>query len=217
LFCVLKVFGQAVSITLIAMSIAAILLAAGASQRLGQPKQLLEFEGETLIVRALRLAQEAGASPLVAVLGAHHEKIGASIQTKDVTAVINRDWKQGIATSICAGLRTTESLNSAVPGVLVLTCDQPRLTANHLRALLRSFSVQTTPCCVASSYAGICGTPAVFPRSTFPDLYALRGDRGARTLFRDPTRSLVTLPFPGGEIDIDVPDDLAHLERQAPS
>jgi molybdenum cofactor cytidylyltransferase len=199
------------------MSIAAILLAAGASQRLGQPKQLLEFEGETLIDRALRLAQEAGANPLVAVLGVHHQEIWAAVQTKNVTAVINGDWNQGIATSIHAGLRAAESLNRAIPGALLLTCDQPRLAANHLRALLRSFSMQSTPCCVASCYAGICGTPAVFPRSDFPDLYALRGDCGARTLFRDPTRCLVKLPFPGGEIDIDVPDDLHHLEKQAPS
>jgi len=194
------------------MSIAAILLAAGSSSRLGRPKQLLDFQGETLIVRALRLAQEAGAHPLITVLGAHHEEIWAAVSGKNVVPVINSAWNQGIATSIHAGMRALEGLNPELSGVLILTCDQPLLTANHLRALLESFYAQATPCCIASAYAGTLGIPAVFPRSAFVDLYALRGDKGARLLFRDPSRPVIEIPFPGGEVDIDLPCDLAHLE-----
>jgi len=200
------------------MPVATILLAAGASQRLGLPKQLLDFQGETLIGRALRLAEEAGAIPVVTVLGAHHEKIGANLRTSNVFPVVNGAWAQGIASSIHAGLRAIESIDTAdsaaVSGVLMLTCDQPRLTANHLIGLIGLFEAQSAPTRVASSYAGIQGTPAIFPRSDFADLYALHGDQGARKLFSDTTHTLLTLPFPGGEVDIDLPGDLVHLETQ---
>jgi len=196
------------------MSVAAILLAAGSSSRLGRPKQLLNFQGEALIERALRLAQEAGAHPLLAVLGARHESIWAAVSRKNVVPVINDAWNQGIATSIHAGVRALVGLDPGISGVLILSCDQPLLTTDHLRALLGSFNAQATPCCIASAYAGTRGIPAVFPRSAFADLYALHGDQGARALFRDPSRTVIQLPFPGGEVDIDLPSDLAHLERR---
>lgn len=211
--CATKIIRQAGSVTLAPMSVAAILLAAGSSSRLGQPKQLLNYQGETLIERALRLAYEAGASPLLAVVGANHEAIRAAVAGKDVVPVLNDTWNQGIATSIHAGLRALEGLDSDASGALILTCDQPLLTAHHLGALLDCFRAQTAPCCVASAYAGTRGIPAVFPRSAFADLLALRGDQGARVLFRAPSRALIEVPFPGGEVDIDSPGDLVHLDQ----
>ena len=210
-----KLFRQAVSIKLIPMPVAAILLAAGASLRLGQPKQLLELDGEPLVERALRLASEAGAAPLIAVLGAHPEKVWAAVRTRGVLPVLNAAWNQGIASSIHAGLQAAEGLGGAISGAMILTCDQPQLTAEHLRTLLESFDQQPSPCCIASSYAGIRGIPAVFPRSAFADLYALRGDQGARALFRDPTRAVIAVSFPGGEVDIDLPSDLVKLASRA--
>jgi CTP:molybdopterin cytidylyltransferase MocA len=197
------------------MPIAAIVLAAGASRRLGHPKQLLMLGGETLIARAIRLAGEAGATPVIAVLGAYHERIAAVIESdKTINAipVVNRDWQQGIATSIHAGLRALEDLAPQASGALILGCDQPRLTAEHLRALLEAFAAQASSAITASAYAGVAGTPAVFPRAVFADLLALRGDQGARALLMKPTCPSVALPFPGGEVDIDLPADLAQLE-----
>ena len=176
---------------------------------------MLELDGEPLVERALRLADEAGAAPVIAVLGAHHEEVWAAVRTRGVVPVVNALWNQGIASSIHAGLRATEGLAHTISGVMILTCDQPRLTAHHLRALLESFHEHAASCCIASSYAGIRGIPAVFPRSAFSDLNALRGDQGARALFKDPTRAVVAVPFPGGEVDIDLPGDLAHLESKA--
>ena len=193
------------------MSVAAIILAAGASRRLGQPKQLLGLDGETLLARAIRLAAEAGASPVIAVLGAHFNAIGASIASMQVIVVFNEQWEQGIAGSIHAGL---DAVNSNAPdsaGVLLLTCDQPRLTAAHLLALLDRFSLSGAKAIVASRYAGSPGVPAVFPRSVFPDLRSLEGDRGARSLLANPPCPLVAVEFTGGEIDIDSPEDMAYL------
>jgi len=194
------------------MSVAAIVLAAGASSRLGQPKQLIELRGETLLARVLRLAAGAGASPVIAVLGANHKAVRASIASKDAICILNEDWEKGIAGSIRAGLDALESNSPDCSGVIVLTCDQPRLTALHLRSMLDRFSEQGENVIVASRYAGSLGVPAIFPRNAFSGLRALQGDRGARTLLANPPCPLVEVEFPGGEIDIDTPDDLAQLE-----
>jgi molybdenum cofactor cytidylyltransferase len=194
------------------MRVAAIVLAAGASRRLGQPKQLLDLDGETLIERAIRLANDAGAEPVLAVLGAHRETISASVQLTHSIPVINSDWEQGMASSIHAALRALEEFAPQASGALILGCDQPRLTAGHLHALVDTFTAHAAHPIVASAYAGILGIPAVFPRAVFADLRALRGDKGARALLMNPTCPLISLPFPGGEVDIDAPADLAQLE-----
>jgi CTP:molybdopterin cytidylyltransferase MocA len=194
------------------MTVAAIVLAAGASRRLGQPKQLLMHGGETMIERAIRLANEAGAAPVITVLGAFHELIREAVQLSNFTPVINNAWNQGISTSIQAGLAALLDSDPQTPGALVLACDQPRLSAEHLRAMLEVFCAQAEPGIVASTYDGVFGVPAVFPREVFAELRALRGDKGARALLVQPPCPLVALPFPGGEIDIDLPADMAHLE-----
>jgi molybdenum cofactor cytidylyltransferase len=192
-------------------SVPAIVLAAGASRRLGQPKQLLRHGGETLLVRATRLANEAGAAPVVVVLGSHQEMIRGSAGLQNSIIVINENWEQGIASSIHAGIGKLEQIARGAAGVLILSCDQPRLTAEHLRTLVEFFTAQSEPAICASAYAGVLGVPAVFPRSVFSELLALEGDRGARTLLNEPSCVVIALPFEGGEVDIDEPDDLEHL------
>jgi CTP:molybdopterin cytidylyltransferase MocA len=194
------------------MSIAAIVLAGGSSRRLGQPKQLLMQGGETLIERAIRLAMEAGAAPLLAVLGAHREVICAAVEFSHAIVVVNEEWERGLATSIHAGLRALDEMDAHIAGVLVMTCDQPRLTASHLRSLMNAFAEQPEPAIVASAYGGSQGVPAVFPRLAFPGLRKLEGDKGARVLLSQPPCPVIALPFDGGDLDIDLPSDLAHLE-----
>lgn len=194
------------------MSVAAIVLAAGASTRLGRPKQLLELRGETLLTRVLRLAAEAGAAPMIAVLGANFAAIRGSIASPDAICVVNGNWEQGIASSIHAGLDALESHSTDSHGVMLLTCDQPRLTASHLRSMLDRFTGQGDNEIVASCYAGVLGVPAIFPRSAFAALRGLHGDRGARSLLANPPCRLVEIDFPGGEIDIDSPADLAQID-----
>jgi molybdenum cofactor cytidylyltransferase len=196
------------------MSCAAIVLAAGASRRLGQPKQLIEYHGETLLGRAIRLAEVAGAEPVVVVLGAHHEAIRASAELHSAVIIVNEDWEQGIAGSIRAGVDALAGLAPRIAGVLLLTCDQPRLTAPHLRALMEVFAAQSVPVIVASKYAEAIGGPAVFPRPMFGELCKLRGDQGARALIASAPCAVIAIDLPGGEVDIDSPDDLARLGEQ---
>lgn len=195
------------------MPVAAIILAAGASRRLGQPKQLIAYHGEALLERAIRLAQEAGAAPVLVVLGAHLQIIRAAVQFHEAIPVVNEHWEQGIASSIHAGLDALDVYAPSASGVLLMSCDQPRLNADHLRTLIEAFTAgEDDPCMVASVYAGVRGVPAVFPGMLLPELRALRGDKGARSLLVKPYCRVMDVPFDGGEVDIDLPADLAQLE-----
>ena len=193
-------------------SVAAIVLAAGASRRLGQPKQLLRYGGETLLERVNRLASEAGAAPVITVLGANFEMICASVVLVNSVLSINDRWEQGVATSILTGLKTLDEVAPNAEGALILSCDQPRLTSDLLRTLIETFAAQAEPSIVASAYANVVGIPALFPRIAFPHLLALRGDRGARALLLEPPCPLIAMPFPDGEVDIDQPGDLGWLQ-----
>jgi molybdenum cofactor cytidylyltransferase len=192
------------------MPLPAIILAAGASRRLGQPKQLVRIAGETLLARTIRIVHESGAEPLIVVLGAHHESIASTVDLSQVQSVINPSWEQGIATSIHAGIEALAERDQDPEAVLLLVCDQAKLTADHLRALIAAHEQSSEPGIVTSLYAGIAGIPAIFPANQFSNLLKLRGDSGARSILRDPECPIITLPFAGGEVDIDTPEDLAE-------
>ena len=194
------------------MSIAALILAAGGSRRLGRPKQLLLHEGETLLNRAIRIATEAGAAPVLAVLGADFEAIRSSIASPSAIPVRNDRWRQGMGASLAEGMRTLALCSPLTRAVLLMGCDQPRLTAEHLRALMDAFAGRGSHAIIASAYAGIRGVPAVFPSETFPDLLALRGDKGARSVIEKAKFPVISVQFEGGEVDIDAPEDLASLQ-----
>jgi molybdenum cofactor cytidylyltransferase len=192
-------------------AIPAIILAAGGSRRLGQPKQLLVYNDETLLERAIRIAGESGATPVIVVLGANRQQINSAIPVDQATAIFNSHWEQGIASSIHSGLEAIEPFAPDSRGVLILPCDQLRLSSDHLHRLLSTFAVEPQPSIVASTYADILGIPAVFPRAVFPELLALKGDKGARALLLNPPCPVIAIPFAGGEIDVDEPADLDLL------
>lgn len=194
------------------MPVPAIILAAGASKRLGQPKQLVELDGETLLNRAIRVARNGGAEPVLVVLGAQFERICVSILASKPVLVHNDQWQSGMASSIVTGLKALSVCARDAKGVLLMSCDQPRLTAAHIAALVASFEAQKQDAIVASVYAEKRGVPAIFPSRCFPRLRTLSGDKGARALLVDPPCPLVEIAFEGGEIDIDSPQDLLQFE-----
>jgi molybdenum cofactor cytidylyltransferase len=190
-------------------SVAAVIIAAGSSSRLGQPKQLLMLDGETLLQRAIRITHEAETSPVLVVLGAHREEIEAGVDFTGSKIVVNPNWEEGMASSIRAGVGAlTDEPGS--PGVLLMTCDQPRVTAEHLGRMMAAFRHSETSA-IASVYAGKRGIPALFPRSAFPELLTLHGDKGARGLLSEPDREVIEIALDGGEVDIDRPEHLSHL------
>jgi len=187
----------------------AIILAAGASRRLGQPKQLVKIGDETLLERTIRVVREAGVEPVFVVLGAHREQILARCDLSLVNVIDNPDWGEGIASSIRVGVSAIEADNPQASEVMLLVCDQPALTAKHLRAMVDAS--ENGAAIVASLYAETAGIPAIFPARQFERLLALRGDQGARLLLRESQCQLVTVPFSGGEMDVDTPADLAAV------
>jgi molybdenum cofactor cytidylyltransferase len=191
------------------VTVPAIVLAAGASRRLGQPKQLVRIAGETLLARTLRVVREATSEPTLVVLGAHREEIATNVDLSYAHVVANPDWEQGIASSIRAGIRALLDLDPDASAVLLLVCDQPRLSADHLRRLIETHEQAGEQLIGASHYAGATGIPAIFPASQFARLLALEGDVGARYLLRNAGCRVVEVEFSGGDIDIDLPSDLA--------
>lgn len=190
--------------------VAAIIAAAGSSSRLGQPKQLLMLNGEPLLQRAVRVACEAGATPVFVVLGAYRELIESNLDLASAKIVANPEWEEGIASSVRAGVAAVESEAVHPAGVLLMTCDQPRVTTEHLRRIIDGF-LRSSESAVASVYAGARGIPAIFPPEAFADLSALHGDKGARGLLANAHWPVLDVPLPGGEVDIDRPEDLDQL------
>lgn len=195
--------------------VAAVIIAAGASSRLGEPKQLLLVEGETLLGRAIRIATEAGADPVLVILGASRERIEAEMDLSGVRVVGNDGWQEGMASSIRLGIEEVQKQPTPAPGVLLTICDQPAVTSEHLARMIETFR-EHPGCSIASTYSGKRGIPAIFPRNAFADLLALTGDQGARGLLSPPDRKVIEMPLVGGELDIDRPADLIHLRSGKP-
>ncbi|GMT98777.1 nucleotidyltransferase family protein [Corallococcus caeni] len=190
------------------MTVAVVVLAAGGSSRLGQPKQLLRHEGTSLVRRAARNALDA--SPVVVVvLGARRDDVASELDGLTVRCVDNPEWALGQGSSLRVGLR---ALPPDVDGAVLMLCDQLRVDAAHLRSLISTFERTHAPI-VASAYAGTRGVPALFSRALFPELEALPPTGGARGLIaRDPSR-VVEVALPGGEEDVDTAEDALRLTR----
>lgn len=174
------------------MSIAAVVLAAGASRRLGRPKQQVVLAGETLLAKTIRVAHEAELSPVIVVA-----RQPTRFDLTGVCIVINEAADEGIASSIRCGVRAAEEHH--VGGAVLLTCDQPGLSASHIRALVANPERLT-----ASEYAGTVGVPAYFPADCFALLLELRGDTGARSMLKD----AYSIRAEELELDVDTEDDL---------
>lgn len=187
--------------------IAAVVLAAGASRRLGQPKQLVELAGEALLRRAVRQALEAGFGPVIVVLPADHAAYLPALEGLAVQVCPNLHSAEGMGASIRAGVA---ALPASAEGVLLLTVDQVAVDVTLLRRLAAAFAGGERP--VASAYEGLLGVPALFPKHAFPTLLASHGDHGAKALLA----GAVAVPFPRGGEDLDTPEDLIQFKAKPP-
>jgi len=192
--------------------IAGLLLAAGGSSRLGRPKQLIEFEGKTLIRRAAEALIKGGCAPVVVVLGAEITDSKSALDGLDVAIAINEGWESGMGSSIGAGMSHLLGTENALDAVLISLCDQPHITGEHIKEFVGLFSARKASV-VSAGYDGIAGVPALFSKALFPRLLSLTGDKGARELIRN-APDAVTIPLPEASIDIDTATDaLALTER----
>ena len=189
-----------------------VVLAAGASTRFGSTKQLVRVNGRPLMHTVVSRAVELAGHSVTVVLGAHAGELAPLLKHSPASVTVNREWSEGIASSIREGLAHTPT---TADGVLILLADQASVTTEDLRRLASAWR-RNPSSLVAAQYAGRYGVPAIFPRWCFRELAELRGDRGAQSLLARHVDRLVRLPMPSAELDIDRPEDLLALEANTP-
>lgn len=190
----------------------AIILAAGASTRMGEPKQLLPLDGQPLIVRTVLAALASPTWPVVVVLGAHAEEIRPLLARLPVLVAENPAWAEGMASSIRAGVATLQQFSRSLDGALVALCDQPDFSADVIAQLIAAQHT-TRRSIVAARYGGRNGAPALFLREHFPALASLTGEDGARALLNATPGQIATVELPALAVDLDTPADYAARKK----
>ena len=190
--------------------VGAVILAAGGSRRFGRPKQLVAFQGESLVRRSVRAATEAGLASIVVVAGESAAAIKNELRETSAAVIENGEWQRGLGTSIRCGLQELRALVPDLDAVVILACDQPFVEASTIAALIAEHDRSGKPM-VASSYASTLGIPVLFDRSCFDALLALPDDSGAKALIESRRDEVAQIPFEPGAVDIDTRADFERL------
>jgi molybdenum cofactor cytidylyltransferase len=187
--------------------LAVVVLAAGAARRYGAAKQLAAFEGTSLVRRAALAA--LGATPNVTVItGAYGEAVSTELQALPLEILHNPDWALGMGHSLACGFNALQTQRAAA--TLLMLADQVRIGTPQLQLLIATHR-QFPHHIVAADYGEHLGPPCLFPATYYPELAALRGDRGARGLLRKHGAFVVPVALPEAAVDIDTPEDYAKL------
>jgi len=194
----------------------AVILAAGASTRMGRPKQMLPVDGQPLLRRTAAAVLASGAEPIVVVLGAEAKSVRPALRGLAVQVVTNRRWREGLASSIRTGLRALCTAKRRLEAVTLILCDQPNLSADAIGRLVRHHRKHGSSI-VAAHYDGHPGAPALFARRHFAELLALRGPHGARPLFTRHAEQLGAVALPELAVDLDKPSDYRRFVAHRPS
>jgi len=156
-------------------------------------------------------ANESEASPVVLVLGANAELLEKEVEDKKIHIAVNKDWSEGMASSVRCGLNTLMHIAPVVDSAIIMVCDQPFVTSSLLNQLIVT-QRQTGKPIVTSKYETAIGPPALFYKTVFPELLQLKGDAGARKIIEQRRTDVTTVPFDKGIIDIDTEDDYKALQ-----
>jgi molybdenum cofactor cytidylyltransferase len=192
--------------------VAAIVLAAGLSRRMGGNKLLAEIEGEPLVARCVRAVLASLARPVVVVTGHESERVRAVLAGDGLRFAQNPEPEAGLSASLRVGLA---SLEPGVEGAVVCLADMPWVSAAHVDALLAAFEADARrPICVPT-WQGRRGNPVLWPARHFAEIAALSGDRGARALIDAHAAEVCTVPVGDAGVtrDVDTPDALAGSPR----
>jgi molybdenum cofactor cytidylyltransferase len=195
------------------MSAGIILLAAGASSRMGQSKQLLPIAGEPLLLKTVMTAIESQVHNVVVVLGANEAAHRELIQELPIEIVTNPNWQRGMGSSLKMGLQKILLSTPNLEAIIVMVCDQPLLKIDHLHELIQKF--KDSKCkIVASYYSGMAGVPALFDKSLFSELLKIEDDSGAKQIIQNRKDLVQHVAFPQGSVDLDTPNDYQAFVNQ---
>lgn len=187
-----------------------VILAAGNSSRLGQPKQLLEYKNSTLLKNTIKAALSVSESIIIVVTGSHKEIIEKSLNSDKIKICFNADWQAGISTSIAKGLKELLLLCPGCESCIFAVCDQPYLTTAIFENLIHH-SQNNKKGIVASAYAETLGTPVLFNEKYFDKLFELEGHEGAKKIINRFIDDVIAVSFEKGSIDIDTIEDYKKL------
>ena len=191
-------------------TIGLVILAAGASTRLGEPKQLLHFQGQTLLRRVSEVGLASCCQPVVVVLGSESQRLQSEVEALPIRIVHNPNWSMGMSTSIHVGIAAMEEEVNPLTATVLALCDQPLLDAARINLLVQTYQETQKPI-VVSAYNNTWGTPALFDRRFWPELKALTGQRGAQKIALQHPNQVEAVPFEGGIYDVDTQDDYKAL------
>ena len=187
-----------------------VVLAAGASSRLGKPKQALAYDGRSLLTHAINIAVESSARQVVIVLGANADQLITEAGETHTRVLMNEQWQEGMASSIRVGLSELLVVDPAIEAAIFMVCDQPFVTATLLKELVNEYHSSGKPI-IACTYGDSVGTPALFDKTIFASLLELEGDNGAKKIIKAAPELVSTVSFPKGHIDIDTMADYENL------
>ncbi|MHC5744313.1 MAG: nucleotidyltransferase family protein [Nostoc sp.] len=191
-------------------TIAIMILAAGASTRMGTPKQLLLYQGRSFLKYITEIAIASVCQPVVVILGANAEQIHPQIKQLPVKVVNNLDWACGMSTSIKNGIELLNNLPQKIEAVVITLCDQPFVSPQIINQLVDTYYSTKKPI-IACEYGNTLGVPALFSQTFFSELATLKETSGAKKVINNNLNEVFSIPFPLGDIDIDTPKDYEQL------
>ncbi len=192
-------------------TIGIIILAAGASTRMGKPKQLLPYQGRSLLRHITEVAIASRNQPVIVVLGANAEIIKPEICQLPVEIVENLQWASGMSSSIRTGIEVVNALGQNVEAVIITLCDQPFVSVQVINQLVEAYH-RSDKAIVACEYADTLGVPALFNHTFFSQLMNLKQGEGAKQIINKYINQVTSVCFLQGLIDIDTPDDYEQLQ-----
>ncbi|HEY4195009.1 MAG TPA: nucleotidyltransferase family protein [Mucilaginibacter sp.] len=192
------------------MNYGIVILAAGNSSRLGRPKQLLKFQGKTLLSHTVHEAVKATGRQTIVVTGANKDLVENELLQLPVHFIHNFYWQDGISSSLYIGIISLLKIFPHLDGIIISVCDQPYISAELFKRMIAG-QQQTKKGIVATAYKNAIGVPVLFSARYFAELLDLDGQDGAKILLNNHPDDLTTIIFVNGEIDIDTPADERKL------
>lgn len=195
------------------INIAVLVLAAGKSSRMKSIKQLEKINGKTLLDITLENIKRVIQNNIFCVLGANSDKIKKEITTKNVNFIDNKNFENGLSSSIISGINYFKNEKLLFDGILILLADQPAIDPNYLKSIILLFKEKKQNI-IASNYGNKKGVPAIFPQKYFSDLLLIKGDKGAKQFLKTHQKNVITPKVKTNLVDIDTKEDLDLFKNQ---
>ncbi|MCG2460357.1 nucleotidyltransferase family protein [Flavobacteriaceae bacterium F89] len=193
-------------------NIAILILAAGASMRMGRAKQLLPWGKTTLLEHSIAMAIGTNAEQITVVLGANANTIKLAVPMNGISHIVNPNWESGLGSSLACGMQLLTKWKSTHDGILIMLCDQPLMDTGFLNSLIEQFKGGQKGI-VATRYGERAGVPAIFSTRYFSELATLHKDFGAKNLLDQNKSDVLSIDPQGKAIDVDTFEDYQKLAR----